>query len=148
MTNSAMTYTRWLQRSMPDAIRSTISSGNICESFRSIFLLSSVMYAQYTPSSKRNLSSKILRKSQQQIYKHIQKRPPGKGWSHYIYVGKKYYSLNLAARNSLFKRAICSTEIPLGHSISQALVLVQLPKPSSSIFATIARALLAASGRP
>ena len=43
------------------------------------------MYAQYTPSSKRNLSSKILRKSQQDIYKHIQKRPPGKGWSLYIY---------------------------------------------------------------
>ena len=36
----------------------------------------------------------------------------------------------------------------LGHSISQARVLVQLPKPSSSIFATIARARRAASGRP
>ena len=132
---------------MPDVIRSTISSGNICESFRYIFLFSSVVYAQYTPSSKRNLSSKILRKSQQQIYKHIQKRPPGKDGL-FTFMWEKYYSLNLAARNSLFKRAICSTEIPLGHSISQALVLVQLPKPSSSIFATIARALLAASGRP
>lgn len=66
----------------------------------------------------------------------------------FTFMRKMNYSLNLAARNSLFKRAICSTEIPLGHSISQALVLVQLPKPSSSIFATIARALLAASGRP
>ena len=33
------------------------------ESFRSIFLFSSVVYVQYTPSSKRNLSSKILHKS-------------------------------------------------------------------------------------
>ena len=60
----------------------------------------------------------------------------------------KYYSENLALRNSLLRRAMCSTEIPLGHSISQARVLVQLPKPSSSILATIALALLAASGRP
>ena len=33
-------------------------------SFRSIFLFSSVMYLQYTPSSKRNLSSKIIDKSE------------------------------------------------------------------------------------
>ena len=32
-------------------------------SFRSIFLFSSVVYVQYTPSSKRNLSSKIHYKS-------------------------------------------------------------------------------------
>ena len=32
-------------------------------SFRSIFLFSSVVYVQYTPSSKRNLSSKIHHKS-------------------------------------------------------------------------------------
>ncbi len=139
---------------MQDDTRSTISSGNLCESFRSIFLLSSVVYVQYTPSSKRNLSSKILRKSKyftnlgQLITKsRLKKRPPEEGWSLYLY-DEIYYSLNLAARNSLLRRAMWSTEIPLGHSISQALVLVQLPKPSSSIFATIARALLAASGRP
>ena len=42
---------------MQDDTRSTISYGNICESFRSIFLFSSVVYVQYTPSSKRNLFS-------------------------------------------------------------------------------------------
>ena len=35
----------------------------IRESFRSRFLFSSVEYVQYTPSSKRNLSSKIHHKS-------------------------------------------------------------------------------------
>jgi len=45
---------------------------------------------------------------------------------------------SLAPRNSLFIRAIFDTEIFLGHSASQAYVLVQFPKPSSSIFATIA----------
>ena len=39
-------------------------------------------------------------------------------------------------------------EILLGHSISQAPVLVQLPKPSSSILATIAFARRAASTFP
>ena len=58
------------------------------------------------------------------------------------------YSENFALRNSRLRRAMWSMEIPLGHSISQARVLVQLPKPSSSIFATIFLALLAASGRP
>ena len=60
----------------------------------------------------------------------------------------KFYSENFALRNSRLRRAMWSMEIPLGHSISQARVLVQLPKPSSSIFATIFLALLAASGRP
>ena len=36
----------------------------------------------------------------------------------------------------------------LGHTASQARVLVQLPKPSSSIFAIMFLARLAASGRP
>ncbi len=39
-------------------------------------------------------------------------------------------------------------EIFFGHSASQAPVLVQLPKPSSSIFATIAFTRLAASTFP
>ena len=38
-------------------------------------------------------------------------------------------------------RAILDREIPLGHSASQAPVLVQLPKPSSSIWFTIANTL-------
>ena len=58
------------------------------------------------------------------------------------------YSENFALRNSRLRRAMWSMEIPLGHSISQARVFVQLPNPSSSIFATIFLALLAASGRP
>ncbi len=58
------------------------------------------------------------------------------------------YSENFAFRNSRLRRAMWSMEIPLGHSISQARVLVQLPKPSSSIFATIFLALRAASGLP
>lgn len=142
-----MTYTRWLQRSMPVVIRSTISSGNICESFRSIFLLSSVVYAQYTPSSKEIYPRKYFANPNSKFTNTYKRDHPEKDGL-FTFMRKMYYSLNLAARNSLFKRAICSTEIPLGHSISQALVLVQLPKPSSSIFATIARALLAASGRP
>ena len=36
------------------------SYGSLCASFRSIFLFSSVVYARYTPSSKRNLASKII----------------------------------------------------------------------------------------
>ena len=40
-------------------------------SFRSIFLFSSVMYLQYTPSSKRNLSSKIIEKSEAVYFFHV-----------------------------------------------------------------------------
>ena len=40
-------------------------------SFRSIFLFSSVMYLQYTPSSKRNLSSKIIDKSEAVYFFHV-----------------------------------------------------------------------------
>jgi hypothetical protein len=39
-----------------------------------------------------------------------------------------------AFKNSLFRRAIWVMEIFLGHSASQAPVLVQLPNPNSSIF--------------
>ena len=134
---------------MPVGIRSIIFSGNHLRVF-SVYI--SLLISRVRPVHSF-FEKKTIRENPSQIFTNLylrltKKRPPGKGWSLYIYVGKKYYSLNLAARNSLFKRAICSTEIPLGHSISQALVLVQLPKPSSSIFATIARALLAASGRP
>ena len=43
------------------------------------------------------------------------------------------YPLRVADINSRFIRAMFSKEIPLGHSTSQAPVLVQFPKPSSSI---------------
>ena len=68
--------------------------------------------------------------------------------SAFFYVIKVDYSENFALRNSRFRRAMWATVMPLGHSSSHARVLVQLPKPSSSILATIARALVAASGRP
>ncbi len=57
-------------------------------------------------------------------------------------------SSNLADRNSRFRRAMCAIEIDLGHSAWQAPVLVQLPKPSSSILATMALARRAPSTRP
>ena len=44
--------------------------------------------------------------------------------------------------------AMCVIDIDLGHSASQAPVLVQLPKPSSSILATIALARAAFSILP
>ena len=47
------------------------------------------------------------------------------------------YSVKLDIIYSLFMRAILDIEISLGHSASQLPVLVQLPKPSSSIWATI-----------
>lgn len=50
--------------------------------------------------------------------------------------------------NSLLSLAILAMDSFLGHTASQARVFVQLPKPSSSIFATIALARLAASTRP
>src|SRR4051812_8768029 len=43
---------------------------------------------------------------------------------------------------------MCATEIPLGHSASQAYVFVQLPNPSLSICATILSALDSLSGSP
>ena len=45
-------------------------------------------------------------------------------------------------------RAMFSSEMPLGHSASQAPVFEQAPKPSSSICATIASARFAASTLP
>ncbi len=49
---------------------------------------------------------------------------------------------------SLFNRAIFSSEIPLGHSASQAPMFVQLPKPSVSICLIIFTALTLRSGSP
>ena len=40
-------------------------------SFRSIFLFSSVMYLQYIPSSKRNIYSKIIDKSEAVYFFHV-----------------------------------------------------------------------------
>ncbi len=45
-----------------------------------------------------------------------------------------FYPFKLAAKYSRFIRAIFSSEIPFGHSISQAPVFVQFPKPSKSIW--------------
>ena len=56
--------------------------------------------------------------------------------------------LMLAFRYSRLRRAIFSSEIPLGHSTSQAPVLVQLPKPSCSIWFTIFSTRSVASTRP
>ena len=47
------------------------------------------------------------------------------------------YPLMEALKYSLFIRAMFSKDIPLGHSISQAPVLVQFPKPSKSIWRTM-----------
>ena len=132
---------------MPDDIRSIISSGNIA----SIFGLYSFYHQSCTPSTlllQKEIYPRKYFANPNSKFTNTYKRDHPEKDGLFTFMRKMNYSLNLAARNSLFKRAICSTEIPLGHSISQALVLVQLPKPSSSIFATIARALLAASGRP
>ena len=56
--------------------------------------------------------------------------------------------LMLAFKYSRLRRAIFSSEIPLGHSTSQAPVLVQLPKPSCSIWFTIFSTRSVASTRP
>ena len=130
---------------MQDAIRSTISSGNHLRVF-SVYI--SLLISRVRPVHSFFEKKSILENTSQITKNTSNKRDHPEKDGLFTFMRKMYYSLNLAARNSLFKRAICSTEIPLGHSISQALVLVQLPKPSSSIFATIARALLAASGRP
>jgi hypothetical protein len=50
---------------------------------------------------------------------------------------ENYLPAKLATKYSLFKRAMLSNEMPLGHSSAQAPVLVQLPNPSSSILVTM-----------
>src|SRR5690606_2541097 len=49
---------------------------------------------------------------------------------------------SLAVKYSRFNRAILVSLMPTGHSASQAPVLVQLPKPSASIWLTMAWARL------
>ena len=44
---------------------------HLSHSFRSIFIFSSVVYLQYTPSSKRNLYSKIIDKSDAVYFFHV-----------------------------------------------------------------------------
>lgn len=56
--------------------------------------------------------------------------------------------MNFAFKNSLFNLAMLLIEIDFGHSISQAPVLVQFPKPRSSIRFTIALARALASTFP
>ena len=46
---------------------------HLFRSFRSIFIFSSVVYLQYTPSSKRNLYSKIIEKSEAVYFFHVSK---------------------------------------------------------------------------
>ena len=58
------------------------------------------------------------------------------------------YPLRLLRLNSQFIFLIYSIEISLGHSASQAPVLVQCPNPSSSIFETIFLTLSSLSGSP
>src|SRR5688572_609424 len=65
----------------------------------------------------------------------------------FLYKYEIYY-LTLAKRYSLFIRAMFSREIPLGHSTSQAPVLVQLPNPSSSICLTMLSTRCVASTLP
>lgn len=48
-----------------------------------------------------------------------------------------FFLTRLATRNSRFMRAIFSSEMPFGHSTSQAPVFVQFPKPSLSICSTM-----------
>jgi hypothetical protein len=59
--------------------------------------------------------------------------------------GRHGQSLSLALMNSRLRRAMLLMETDFGHSASQARVLVQLPKPNSSILAIIALARRAAS---
>src|SRR6202008_2158847 len=56
---------------------------------------------------------------------------------YFIFLSIYFCEIIFAAKYSLFMRAIFSREISLGHSTSQAPVLVQLPNPSSSICATM-----------
>src|SRR5690606_19585571 len=59
-----------------------------------------------------------------------------------------FYPLREADIYSRFIRAMFSKEIPLGHSTSQAPVLVQFPKPSRSIASTMFNTRSTASTRP
>ena len=52
--------------------------------------------------------------------------------------GYGYQSASFAFMNSRLRRAMLAIDSFLGHTASQARVLVQLPKPSSSIFITMA----------
>ena len=58
------------------------------------------------------------------------------------------YPFKLADKYSRFIRAMFSSEIPFGHSTSQAPVLVQFPKPSASICLTIFKTRSVASTLP
>src|SRR5690554_3340616 len=64
----------------------------------------------------------------------------------YLFIRKNY--LTEAAKYSRFIRAMFSKEIPFGHSTSHAPVLVQFPKPSSSIWLTMFNTRSVASTLP
>ena len=51
---------------------------HLSHSFWSIFIFSSVVYLQYTPSSKRNLYSKIIDKSEAVYFFHVSFRKSAK----------------------------------------------------------------------
>ena len=55
----------------------------------------------------------------------------------FVFKGEIYASSRFAAIYSLFIFAITERVMPFGHSTSQAPVLEQFPKPSSSIAFTI-----------
>ena len=69
-------------------------------------------------------------------------------WNLYSDDSRVKIDYNLAFKYSLFILAIFVIEIPFGHSTSHAPVLVQLPKPSSSICLTILSTLSLASTFP
>jgi hypothetical protein len=59
-----------------------------------------------------------------------------------------YSAVKLAPKYSLFNLAMFAMDISLGQVASQAPVLVQDPKPSLSICATILKTLVFLSGAP
>src|SRR5688572_2272424 len=65
-----------------------------------------------------------------------------------LYERPYLFTVNPAIKYSLFKRAIFSIEISFGQTASHAPVLVQPPKPSLSICATMFNALVLLSGSP
>jgi hypothetical protein len=83
----------------------------------------------------------VRRKDEKERYAHSRSR--------YVFRRDDDHSFVITApRYSRFIRAMCSRLMFLGHSISQAPVLLQLPNPSLSICSTMFRARNLDSGRP
>ena len=62
---------------------------HLFHSFRSMFLFSSVMYLQYTPSSQRNLYSKIKDKSEAVYFFQVSIYP------HKVQIEKKFFHISM-----------------------------------------------------